>query len=404
MPMLFYALKHRHFALLWSGQTISRLGDDFYRIALVWWVIEKTDSAVAMGTVLILTTTPMLLFILLGGALVDRLPRLPLMLVSDFVRGTLVGLMALMSFADALQIWHIYVISLIFGFLDSFFIPAYRAAVPELTPPELLPGANSLTSLSREISGIIGPALGASLVALGGSAIAFGLNALSFFISALCLLPILNLSKFPKHKEESRGILLDVKEGLGTVFGTPWLWITIAVAGISNITYAAPMGVALPFLVKDHLQADVKALGFFYTFMSLGAMLAAIWLGRYSTIRRRGLKLYGAWMLIGIMVAVIGLPVTIYGVLFAALIIGGANTAVGLLWVNALQDLIPHEMQGRVSSVDYLGSYILEPVGYAVGGWATQLLGPVLIFVIGGLLQSGLIGVGLLHPKVRNLD
>ena len=88
----------------------------------------------------------------------------------------------------------------------------------------------------------------------------------------------------------------------------------------------------------------------------------------------------------------------------ASFVIGGANTALSLIWVNTLQELIPRELQGRVSSVDYLGSSLLEPAGYAIGGWATQLLGPVLVFIIGGLLQIGLIGLGLLHPKVRNLD
>jgi len=67
MSSLFRALRHRPFTLLWSGQTISRLGDDFYRIALVWWVLQKTGSAMVMGTVLICTTAPMLLFLLLGG-------------------------------------------------------------------------------------------------------------------------------------------------------------------------------------------------------------------------------------------------------------------------------------------------------------------------------------------------
>jgi hypothetical protein len=71
---------------------------------------------------------------------------------------------------------------------------------------------------------------------------------------------------------------------------------------------------------------------------------------------------------------------------------------------NMLQERIPRELQGRVSSVDYLGSSLLAPVGYAVGGWATELLGPVLIFIVGGILQTGLIGLGLLHPKVRTLD
>ena len=195
-----------------------------------------------------------------------------------------------------------------------------------------------------------------------------------------------------------------MRDGLGTVFGSPWLWITIGVAGISNITYVGPMDVALPFLIKDHLHAQVGVLGLFYTCMSVGALLTAFWLGRYTHIRKRGLKMYGAWMLIGIMVVLIGLPISIPGVLAAAFVIGGANTALGLIWVNTLQEQVPRELQGRVSSVDFLGSSLLAPVGYAIGGWATGMLGPVLIFIVGGILQTGLIGLGLLHPKVRRSD
>jgi len=404
MKSVLRALGHRPFALLWSGQTISRLGDNFYRIALVWWVLEKTGSAAVMGTVLICSTVPMLLFSLVGGVMVDRWPRLPLMLGSDAMRGIAVGLMAWLAFADRLELWHIYVISVIFGFVDAFFLPAYRASIPDLLPAEILTSANSLDSLSGEVSGILGPALGASLVVLGGSPSAFALDGLSFLISAGCLLPILYLSSSPRTEEKPEGIMSDARKGLGTVFGMPWLWITIAVAGISNITYAGPMGVALPFLIKDHLHADVKLLGLFYTFMSLGAVLGASWLGRYTTIRRRGLKLYGVWMLIGLMVMAVGFSKSVSLVLAAALIMGGANTALGLIWLNSLQELIPRELQGRVSSIDYLGSSLLEPVGFAVGGWETALLGPAAVFIIGGALQTILIGVGLLHPQVRNLD
>lgn len=400
----FRALRQRSFALLWSGQTISRLGDHFYQVALVWWVLEKTGSAVVMGTVLICSDVPMLVFLLLGGALVDRWPRLPVMMLSDLVRGLAVGVMAALAIANLLQVWHIYIISLIVGMVDAFFQPAYRASVPEIVPVDHLPSANSLTSLSGEISGIIGPAMGAGMVALGGTPSAFALDALSFFVSVACLLPIIRLSGSPRTEESAGSMLRDVRAGLGTVFGTPWLWVTIAVAGISNITYAGPMGVALPFLIKNHLHAQVGVLGLFYTSMSLGAVLAAFWLGRYTRVRKRGLKLYGVWMLIGIMVVLIGLQISIPGVLIAAFVIGGANTALGLIWVNTLQEQIPRELQGRVSSVDFLGSSLLAPVGYAVGGWATELLGPALIFIVGGILQTGLIGLGLLHPKVRALD
>ena len=218
------------------------------------------------------------------------------------------------------------------------------------------------------------------MVALGGTPSAFALDALSFFVSVACLLPILRLSGVSSRRRTTGSILRDVRAGLGTVFGTPWLWITIAVAGISNITYAGPMGVALPFLIKNHLHAQVGVLGLFYTSMSLGAVLTAFWLGRYTRIRKRGLKLYGVWMLIGIMVVLIGLPISIPGVLVAAFVIGGANTALSLIWVNHFRNRFRMSCLGHIYSVDFLGSSLLEPVGYAVGGWATELFGPVFNF------------------------
>src|SRR6266487_1272046 len=119
--MLFQSLKHRWFALLWSGQTISRLGDSLYRVALAWWVLEQTGSATAMGTVLICSFTPMLIFLLIGGVAVDRFPRVRVMLASDLLRGLVASSVALLAFSQLLEIWHIYVASIVFGFVDAFF-------------------------------------------------------------------------------------------------------------------------------------------------------------------------------------------------------------------------------------------------------------------------------------------
>ncbi len=276
--------------------------------------------------------------------------------------------------------------------------------MPEVVPAEDLPSANSLTSLSGQLSGIAGPALGAAVVARGGTALGLGLDGLSFFASVCCLLPLLRLARLPQQQEASPGIWTDLREGLATVAASPWLWITIAVAGISNVAYAGPMEVALPFLIKDHFHADVAVLGLFYSASSVGSVLAALWLGRMSRLRRRGPLVYVPWMAIGILVLVIGLPIPVQAILVASFLIGACNTVVGLVWVNTLQELVPQHLLGRVTSVDYLGSYILLPLGFAVGGWAARLLGPAPVFVIGGALQTVLVALGFLHPEIRALD
>ena len=164
------SLQHRPFALLWTGQTTSRLGDSLHRIALAWWVLEKTGSATAMGTVLVLSQIPLLIFLLIGGVVVDRFPRLRIMFMSDILSGLVVTFIAVFSWLKLLQIWHIYVASLIFGFVEAFFFPAYQSVIPQITPPEMLTSANSLNGLSQRVTGILGPMLGAGLV---GSVSAF---------------------------------------------------------------------------------------------------------------------------------------------------------------------------------------------------------------------------------------
>jgi DHA3 family tetracycline resistance protein-like MFS transporter len=401
---LLRSFRHRSFTLIWSGQTISRLGDSLYRIALSWWVLEKTGSAAIMGTVLIFSFTPMLIFSLIGGVAVDRFPRIRVMILSDLLRGVTVLVVSLLAYARLLEVWHIFAASVVFGLVDAFFQPAYTAVLPEITPRELLPSANSLTSLSWQLANVAGPALGAALVSLGGTSLGFALDGLSFFISAVCLLPLLKLPLPPREGLANLRLLADLKVGLKVVFGSPWLWITIALAALSNVTLSGPLSVSTPFLIKDTLGRDVKALGMVYSFSSAGSVLAAVWLGRYSRLRRRGPALYLAWIIGSLMCAGFGMKIPYEGILAAAVIFGACMSAVGLIWVNTLQELVPSDLLGRVSSIDNLGSFALLPIGYGLAGLLTDQVGAPLVFLGGGLISAGLTVLGLLHPAIRRLD
>jgi len=417
---LFKSLSHRPFALLWSGQATSRLGDSLYRMAMAWWVLQKTGSAMAMGAVLIFSSVPMLIFLLVGGVATDRFPRLRVMLISDLLSGTVVTIVAVLAFTGGLEVWHIYIASIIFGLVKAFFHPAYTATVPEITPKEMLPSANSLTSLSQQAASIIGPAIGASIIAVGGTPIAFGLDALSFFISAACILPIfwtnpaLNLAPLASITQPGiastpaqrglRSVFADIREGFHTVLASPWLWITIAIFGIVNATSGAPMAVALPFLIKVNLHGDVEILGLFTSMSSAGFVVGALWLGRFTKIRHRGTLAYTATLFAGVGVAIFGITNSI-PILATAAFMGGLFISLfSLIWTNTLQELVPRHLLGRVSSIDALGSFVLLPVGYGIAGWATDLIGAPLVFGIGGAMTIALTLLGLLHPAIRGLD
>jgi len=289
---LFRAWGNRPFALLWSGQALSRIGDYLYEVALAWWVLQESGSAGAMAAVLIFTLSPTMLFSLFGGVIVDRYPRLPL--------------------------------------------------------------------LREEIR--------------------------------------------PLPADGPQSILADFQEGLRTVWQMPWLWLTIGLFAICNVTLAGPYSVSMPFLVDEVLHADVELLGLLYSMFAVGYVLGGIWLGRKPAVRRRGFLIYGGSTLAGTMLLLFGLPVGIPVLIIAALINGAALELGMLAWTSALQELVPREKLGRVAGVDTVGSLALLPIDLGLAGLATEAWGPAAIFVIGGGVTAVLSLIAYQHPAVKKLD
>lgn len=398
------AFANRAFLLLWCGQIISRLGDSFFTVALAWWVLQRTGSATAMGMILICSTVPMILCLLLGGVIVDRFPRVRLMLASDILRGGVIILIAVLAFLQWLQLWHVCVLNVIFGIVDAFFSPAYAALIPDLIPSELLPSANSLRSISKQAALFIGPALAAGVIALGGTALAFALDGASFVLSAGCLLVLPPLPALRRPAEKAEGMIQDIRKGIVTVLHSPWLWVTLVIACVSTIFLVSPNEAALPLLVKQRFGTQVGFYALLTSLSALGSVVAALWLGHFKRLRRRGILTYGAWLLASMMLLLAGLPLSVVGVSLAFFIQGAAFAVLGLSWMNSLQELVPADLLGRVSSLDYLVSSALLPVGYGLAGFAADRLGASLVFLLGGAIAGGVIALGLLHPAIRAVD
>lgn len=397
------SLQHRAFALLWLGQTLSRLGDFVYEIALSWWILQKTGSAEAMGLMWVFVIAPSVLLLLIGGAVVDRFPRVPVMLISDVGRALAVLLIAILSRSAHLQLWHIYAVSFFFGTIDAFFSPAYNAIVPQIVPEADLPSANALTIISANLGRVAGPSIGAWIVAALGTSSAFLINSASFFVSACLLIPLL-FAKLPTPQPSEKHLLADVRAGFHLVISTPWLWISILIFSLINVTLIGPYVVAMPFLVSDFMKQDVQRLGLLLSIFPIGYVIGGFWFGRYQRLPRRGILMNATLALAAIMLGIFGLQLPLWILIGAAVINGIALQAGSLAWTHLLQEKIPNEKLGRVSSIDQLGSTSLMPVGMFVAGWATQHLGPAPVFLLGGAITA-LIGLlALLQPAIHTLD
>ena len=372
-----HPLKQPSFFWFWLGQTITILGDRVYSVALPFLSFELGGNAGQLGQLLATYMVPQVLFLLVGGVLVDRLPRRLTMIVSDLFHVVLLSAVILLFVGNDLRLSYLYGLSALFGLASAFFMPATSSLVPQLVARESLAQANAARSLAKELAGILGPPLGGLLVTTGGLALALAFDAGTFVIGALCLLAV---RPRPLRKDneavDTSNYLKNLSEGFRYVLGSAWLWVTILIFSVVNVFVGGVIMILLPLLAEMRF-AGASSLGWLLSGVAGGAMLSAVVLSQLGKLRHRGLFAYLAVAVSGL--ALVGLsfaPQVGWGV--AAMVLGGASiTVFGVVWETTMQELVPGEVLGRVVSIDMLGSFALLPLGFCSRGIWSKASTPV---------------------------
>ena len=413
------ALRSRPFALLWLGQTISSLGDGAFLTALAWQTLLLTGSATAIGLVAIATSVPRLIFLLVGGVTADRLSRRAILLTSDIGRAIATLLIAGLGWSHQLHLWHLLALGFFFGAVDGFFSPAYQSIRPEITPVESLASANALSGFSRQVSSLLGPLLGSGLIALTSAAGAFAFDSATFVFSTVCLvalrIPARRVAPVdgkpvapPRAAHPLRRAFADLGEGWSYIAGSTWLWLTITVAALGNVAQSGAISVALPKLALQVFgSGGAWLLGVVGAATGVGAIIGSLGVGQVRALSRRGLLAYLGLTLAGLALLVFGLPLphgAVPYILAGAAALNGLGVAVfSVIWETVLQELVPANKLGRVSSIDLFGSFALLPVGFALAGFFTDRVGPSPVFLASGALIAIMYTLCLLVPAIRNL-
>lgn len=186
------ALSNRDFRLLWMGGSISVLGSQFSMIALPWLVLQLTDDPQALGLVLALAGLPRAIFILYGGVITDRFSPRKILLVCDWINFVLSGMIAALVFTAYMQVWMVYIFSLVIGMIAGFVIPAANSITPLILRDQDLQAGNSISMGTMQLMGFVGPAMagviiGSSSQSIEGVAIAFAIDSVTFAFSAVML-------------------------------------------------------------------------------------------------------------------------------------------------------------------------------------------------------------------------
>jgi len=220
LPRMLEPLLIRDFALLWAGMSVSLVGDAIFLVALAWQVYDLSNDPLGLGWVLAAYMTPLVVFLLAGGVLTDRIERRKMMIASDVIRALAIGAAGVLAVTGELELWQLAACAAATGFGDALFAPAFGSIVPEIVPRESLAQANALDQFVRPVAGVLGPALAGLIIAIWGAGTALLVDAATFGASTATALL---LTPRPFEPEPGRSAWRDVKAGLAFVRARTWL-------------------------------------------------------------------------------------------------------------------------------------------------------------------------------------
>jgi MFS family permease len=396
---VWHALRSRNFRLLWLSQSVSVIGDALVVVAIGLYVTRLTDNPTDVGMVLAAYAVPLVLFVLVGGVVADRLPRQMVMVVSDLFRAALHGTLALLIFTGSIRIWHMVIIGLLFGTAEAFFRPAYTGLVPQTVPEDDIQGAQALGGVSNELASFASPALATALVLGVGGASAFALDAVTFLISATLLWRVRTRRRGDKVVQES--LLHELREGGRAVWERPWVLWTIAAFSAALLVALAPFMVLGASIGRD-VYGSEAVFGFSNAAFGVGTITGAIVGSRWRPERPMLVAMIGAvWWPPAIALYALGPPQVVLYPLMAV-----AGSGIGLfavLWETALAQRIPPHLISRVSAWDWMGSLALLPLGYLVAGPLASGFGAQEVLAVGGFIGGIACLLGLLPRSTRML-
>lgn len=379
-------LKNRDFLFLMVGQFVSTIGNNFYLLAIYWYVLELTHShwdVLATGLAQTLPAVGSLFW----GVWIDRWRKLSVMMWSDFMRFVVAGTLACVTLLMAhppMVILFLLVFAL--QSLGTVFGPAASSLLPSLVPTAEITSASGLSHAMTGAASLIGVSLGGILMVLIGPGLLFGLDAATFLVSIASLL-LIHVRETPQ-RILPESFLSSWKTGFQILWGSLWMRRLLIVAAMLNLVLV-PLEMVLPQWVRGPLRGSAETLGWINATFLVGYVLGALlveWTKRWSPSRIIGI----AFALLGVMTGIFGqvtagpLPYVIAGSL------GIAMGVVESTITGTLMQTIPEQYRGRTFSSFSGVINLIAPVGMAGTEFIIAKLGMPVLFLIIGILVAAL--------------
>lgn len=376
-----------------TARTISQWGDTFNSVALVILVYRLTGSGLRVGGTVAFEIAPVLLLGFVAGTVVDRLPRVRVMITADIAR----ALIALVLAVFGHQLAVVYAAAFGLSAFSVFFNPAASSVLPAVVGPDDVVGANSAVWSASVLSQIVLAPLAGALVGVAGAGWAFGLNALSYAVSAALLMGLRVPSLPPGPTMRRRA---QVAEGVRAIRQSRFLGVLAGVQALAALSAGATSAL-LVVLAERHLHVGAARFGILLGAIGMGAGFGPLVLRRLVKDVRSPGWLFGPYLLRGIVDLTLA-SVGVFGVALGALAVYGIGTSTGNVTYNSvIQTAVPDRLRGRVFAFFDVVWNSCRLISIAVGGLLADAIGIAAVYFIGGalLLSAGCLGLGAVRTK-----
>jgi MFS family permease len=388
----FAALRHRNFALLWSGLIVSNVGTWMQNVAQGWLILQLTNSPLWLGLLGLSFAIPMISLPLIGGAVADRVDRVRLLYVTQ--SGMAVGAigLAILTWTGKVQAWHILVAAFLGSALLAFDSPARQALMPDLVPPRDLLNAMSLNAATYNGAALLGPALAGVLLAPLGAGSLFFVNGVSFVAVLIALLLLRDVRRRAGGPQAS--LARSMRAGLAYAWRTRLILALLVLSSLVAV-FARSYQNLLPIFARDIWHAGAQGYGILLSSAGAGAVVGAFGLASIRKARRQGRLLVVSGVLFGVSISCFAIsPSFVLGVLFLFLS-GLTSTVFGTIIATFLQLEAPNELRGRVLSLYSITLIGLPSLGAlasgAVAEWLGGLSGAPHAVLLGGLMALAMV-------------
>ena len=395
-----HPLHNSAFRLLWVGNTISSIGDQFYFVALPWLVLQLTGSSVVLGTITMTAAIPRAALMLVGGALSDRFSPRGIMIGAASSRAVAVAAISVLIWVHSLPLWPLYVLAFCFGVADAFAGPAAQTYLPSLVGSQQLPSANALFQSTVQVTTLVAPAPAGLFIKTFGTAWALFIDAVSFLfiIGALWALPDppeVTLGAPPTNFVQS------IVDGLRYVRSDVALTSLMGVVAVLNFAISGPATIGVAFSAKEKF-GSAASFGLLMSALAAGSLTGLLSAGLFKQ-RKRGRLLLLVSAAIGVCLGSIGWIDRMASLAAVLFLMSCAAAFLNVQLLAWFQQRVERAMLGRVMSVLMFAAAGLTPVSMALAGVVIKWSLPGM-FLIGGSMVLLMTLLTAMHRPVREID